>query len=437
MGKENFTTYSTIYIVSKSASLNHDTKMDYENLPKAEIVEVVPMNTSTSMNLPKLSNNNISMDEQRIKQLMDKRYTRGLSNYINKTKKQFALRIWIIDNSGSMNSNDGSNIVDTYNGNERIRMVPCTRWEEIRDCVKYHIEFAEIVQAPTSFRFLNAPDRQPQRFGVAGAIGSDQVSCNGHEAITIMNNVQASGCTPLTSHIMEIQREVKVMASQLRKKRQRLSITIATDGLPTDERGYGGNTQNQLFIQSLSGLEGLPVWVVIRLCTDDDDVVSFYKELDSQLELSIEVLDDFVAEAKKVRAEIPWLNYALPLHRLREMGYQNLIFNMLDEMKLDKCDLRDFCSLLFGKEIFDNPFPSLDWEGFVNCIDLLQRKEELQWNPIRKKFKPWISLNKLNHAYGHPKVSPMLLKFFNYSYLYHTHHVERSIYKSIDYQYFR
>merc|ERR1719203_2519027 len=153
------------------------------------------MNPPKAMNLPKLSNKNIPIDEQRIKQLVEKGYTRGLSKSINLTKESFALRIWIIDNSGSMNKNDGNNIVDKYNNHKRIQMVPCTRWEEIRECVKYHIKLAEAAQAPTSFRFLNAPSRQPQRFGVAGAIASNQLSCNEDEAITIMNKVRPGGCT--------------------------------------------------------------------------------------------------------------------------------------------------------------------------------------------------------------------------------------------------
>ena len=149
----------------------------------------------------------------------------------------------------------------------------------------------------------------------------------------------------------------------LRKDGCRVAVILATDGLPTDERGYGGPAIQQQFVEALRGLEGLPVWVVVRLCTDESEVAKFYNSLDGQLELSLEVLDDFLEESKEVHEHNPWLNYALPLHRLREMGYHDRVFDLLDERRLTTEELRDFCSVL----LIDNgtsaelPDPSGDW----------------------------------------------------------------------------
>merc|ERR1712187_890625 len=147
---------------------------------------------------------------------------------------------------------------------------------------------------------------------------------------------------------------------------------MGTDGLPTSE---SGSDPKREFIESLRLLEGLPVWVVIRLCTDDEDVVNFYNELDSCLELSVEVLDDLTAEAKEVYECNPWLTYGLPLHRMREMGYHDRVFDMLDERLLTKSELRDFMYLLFGEENMDGvPDPSVNWEGFLADVKQLLNK---------------------------------------------------------------
>jgi hypothetical protein len=117
-----------------------------------------------------------------------------------------------------------------------------------------------------------------------------------------MRRSKPSGCTPLTEHIMEIYTEIFEMVPELRRTGQKVAIILATvswfvsiklqgqltdctcpttfthvyssvcsssiqDGLPTDERGYGGAAHQNAFVDKLRLLEGLPVWVVIRLCT--------------------------------------------------------------------------------------------------------------------------------------------------------------------------
>lgn len=259
-------------------------------------------------------------------------------------------------------------------------MVECSRWEEIQECVNYHISLAGALGAPTCFRLMNDPGITvgAQQFSVAE--DPENIIQDMHEAQRIIRTARPGGCTPLTSHILEIQHEVKNLAPALRANGQRVVVCVATDGLPTDERGYGGDVHQRDFVDALRLLEGLPVWIVIRLCTDEEKVVEFYNDLDQTLELSIEVLDDFNGEAQEVHQCNPWLNYALPLHRMREMGYHDRVFDMLDERLLTKSELRDFCCLLFGEEKFDGvPDPSLDWVGFVQNIERMLERESPQW----------------------------------------------------------
>lgn len=216
-----------------------------------------------------------------------------------------------------------------------------------------------------------------------------------------MKTAQPGGVTPLIQHIEEIRQSVKELEPQLRADGCRVAIILATDGLPTDSRGYGGAAIQQQFLEALRGLEGLPVWVVVRLCTDEEEVVEFYNDLDGQLELSLEVLDDFLEEAKEVHDHNPWLNYGLPLHRMREMGYHHRIFDMMDERPFTYEELREFCSLLLiDRSPSDElPDPSADWKEFSKAVKNLLKKQSGQWNPIKKKVTPWIDIKKMDRMY--------------------------------------
>jgi len=208
------------------------------------------------------------------------------------------------------------------------------------------------------------------------------------------------GCTPLSRHVREIRDYVQSMLPTLSSKGKRIAIILATDGLPSDDRGMSGITEQNEFIQSLKSLQGLPVWLVIRLCTDDDDTVDFYNCLDSQLELSIEVLDDFEAEAKEIHKYNKCVNYTLALHRCREMGYHDRLFDLLDERRLTLGELREFLFLLFGEEVFDGvPDPEADFDAFFKRISDMVSREKNQWNPIFKKSKSLIDLKALKHEY--------------------------------------
>ena len=328
------------------------------------------------------------MNNDQILALQEQGFTRGLAEAMTSNNAAFPLRIWIVDNSGSMSTNDGSRIIQTH---ANVKMVECTRWFELQETVVKHARLAGVLQAPTVFRLLNDPVTTQQQFSIAEQ-GEDCIPNDVKNAIDCINKSSPQGTTPLTDHVAEIRANVLEMEPCLKEKGQKVAIVIATDGLPNNRT---------TFVEALQSLEGLPVWIVIRLCTDDEKVVDYYNNLDSQLELSLEVLDDWEMEAKEVYEHNKFLNYTLPLHRCREMGYHHRIFDLLDERKLTLDELREFLVLLFGEKEFDAvPDPQIDWKGFMKAVTKMVEQEQYHWNPINHKVQPIINVTKLNKAYG-------------------------------------
>lgn len=339
-------------------------------------------------------------------ELLRQGYTPGLIIAIQKNRMAFAHCFWIIDNSGSMQTQDGHRIITTTTAttstkttnSSKLQFVTCSRWKEMVQTVEYHVNMAALTHAPTTFRLLNHPGRQvgSQIFSIANTTTID------HDlavALNIMNQAQPNGVTPLTEHIIAIRQSIVNMVPQLYANGQKVAIVLATDGLPTDAYGNSDHYTNQQFREALKSLEGLPVWIVVRLCTDEEAIVNFWNELDSQLEVSLEVLDDYVSEGQEIYKMNPWLTYGLPLHRMREMGFYHRILDLLDEQPLSKSDVRDFVHLLFGP--FDTPDPDLYWDQFCTAVEHIQQQQQFhkvpQWNPVLQKLTPWIDIRKLRH----------------------------------------
>jgi len=342
-----------------------------------------------------------SISDDQLTTLSKQGFTKGLARALNANCESFPVRFWIIDNSGSMNKPDGHRIIETLKKDD-VNIVDCTRWEEIKECVNYHAGLAALLFLPTIFKFLNNPGARVggQQLSVA-EYSLNNVQDEQYTVRNAMGKISPEGFTPLRERIIELHDAIHPMTNILKSTGQKAVIVIATDGKPTDESGYSNDFVTDAFVRSLRQLLELPVWVVIRLCTDDEDVVDFYNSLDDDLELSIEVLDDFIGEAVEVYAVNPWLNYGLPLHRMRESGFNERAFDFIDQRALTKTELRQFCFSLFGQEKFDGvPDPSVDWQGFVSEIGRFNSEESKTYDPIKKRVLPWVDIKELNRRYG-------------------------------------
>jgi len=306
----------------------------------------------------------------------------GIASEFKKTLDAFPSRTWIIDNSGSMATQDGHRIVQS--GSKTVE-ISSSRWEELGDAIQWHGQLAAQLGAPTEFRLLNPPGHgMPQQLIIGAPNASPSAEMDSLKRLVA---TCPTGRTPICHQIREVAASVMQRADALRAAGQRHVVIIASDGVSTD-----GD-----IAEAMRPLQNLPVWVVVRLCTDEDSVVEYWNKVDEELELDLDVLDDLGGEAKEVCGFSPWLTYAMPLHRLREWGCMNKIFDLLDEKALSSGEMRELLSMLLGEA--DLPHPEADFPGFEKAAAQALAKIPLVYDPIRKRRAPWVDMGRLKRKY--------------------------------------
>ena len=318
--------------------------------------------------------------EQGSKFLSEHSWPEGLKQTVFKSCKKIVMRFFIVDDSGSMVTNDGQRIVQ----NDGVyKVVKCSRWSELSECCNFLANLSESLRAPSEFRLLNGADP------IITGIGDDS-----GDTIAFLREVlndPPAGKTPLCSHINCIVAEISSIADTLRANKQKVAVIICTDGESSD-----GNVAS-----ALKPLTYLPVLVILRLCTSEDKVVDYWNNIDSQLELDIDVLDDQLGDASEVARTNKWLTYGEPLHRVREFGASMKELDIIDESALSSEQMRVICGYLFlGGNVDQLPHPGADWNVFFNKIKLLCAREPEVFCPTEKKLRPWVNLMELQKAYG-------------------------------------
>lgn len=370
-------------------------------------------------------------------------YTEGLIHALAEIKSKFPLRLWIADNSESMYKTGGSRFIQgikckskkTYNTKSKINTLPtggsvsvscplrraylsiqsqqeqrgfaqsCSRWSEVKDCLAYHIQVSSLLQTPSRFQLLNDPGRSKglkQHFSIAentAVFIKDEIE----DSLNLIDQIQPCGYSPLIHAVREAYDVVYPMKDRLQTSNQKVSIVFLTDGLPSDE--FGNSTKDAMleFSCALRQLEQLPVYIVIRLCSNDKKVIDFYKRLDRTLMRPLDVVQDFFSEAKIVQTYQNWLTYPRSMHQCREMGcFDSRVMDTLNERKLTLEETREFFVVLFGDETLPQD-PRKDFDLYVEAVQKLNEKESLQWNIVSKKYSPLIDMKKFKKEYSMEK----------------------------------
>lgn len=309
----------------------------------------------------------------------------GLGEAVLRSCDEFALRIWVIDNSGSMGTNDGTRFSTGAGG--RPQLVKCTRWQELGDALSFVAKMAAYLAAPTEFRLLNPP-AQGQQVLQCG-VGEPTAELRAMES---MITSAPSARTPLCAQIRAVVERVRAEAPRLRASGKRCIVVIASDGASTD-----GDVE-----VALRPLQELPVWVVVRLCTDQEDVVDYWSRIDRDLELEMDVLDDLKGEAQEIAKKNPFVTYGSHLHRLREWGTAAKVLDLLDERLLAPAELMDLVDLIAGCDAAPDlarPTAASDVAAVTKFVEAKMRDLPKTWCPVQEKEVEWIKVKAIAKAY--------------------------------------
>lgn len=315
------------------------------------------------------------------------RWPEGLQESLLHSCDKIPIRFVVVDDSGSMGTSDGKRTVGT---GKATKVIECTRWSELTSSLGFLAELAETLGAPTEFRLLNGADPVIVGLGDEGTKGKGKPG----ESLAFLKEVledAPGGKTPLCTQIAGVVREIASIQDDLRARGKKAAVIICTDGEATD--GDVG--------AAMKPLEELPVWVVVRLCTDDVGVLRYWEDIDRVLELELDVLDDLLRDAEKINAVNGWVNYGEPLHRLREFGCIFREMDIINESKLTSEQMRSVMAVIYAGGVTKRvPHPDIAWTEFLKFVHGHNAKAPQQFDCVTGKFKPAIDIDRLNAMYG-------------------------------------
>ena len=410
-----------------------------------------------NMNMNMNMNNNHHHDHTTFEQHYDEHrqilqsqgFPLGLASRLLQHTQNAPIRIWLIDNSGTMHRDDGHIVVQTSEG--KVEIVDCSRWQEVSTTLRWHAELAAWVQTPLAIRFLHDPGSHvgPQQLGVSASKHH-----NANEEVSrlkaLLHKICPTGASAsLQNHLQELMTPIEAILPQLEQSQRHLVVCLCTDSIPKNEQGVESPESMQELGWILEQLTASrPVQVVLRLLTDEARVVHFYQSLlprtvdvgvgagagvaggthDPSF-IKLQVLDDYISECRCVQEHNPWLHYGYPLHLCREQGISIPVVEDLSRRPLNPTEVLQVLRILFvdsfsttttttsgsgnnsSRHIRSGTATSSSSLSSSSLVQVRRRLDEwneqagVLWNPIKKRFVPWVDIKKLDQCYQYQQES--------------------------------
>jgi len=260
---------------------------------------------------------------------------------------------------------------------------------------------------PSEFLLLNPPTRrgfaafrEGSDFAIVDAKRGDVEG----QLAALEQMLQATrphGPTPLADRLREVHHRLQHYYGHWADEGSQFVVVVATDGLPTcPSSGVPSQEAQQEVTQVLRKLTAeLPVFMVVRLTTDDDAVVRYYNRIDEEEELPLEVIDDIESEAREVAGNgNGWLTYSPLLHMIREGGTFLKLLDALDERALCAPEVQSLAASLLEHREEDAQLPNLIPVDLFNFACKQLHGLSLVYDPISKRMMPCLQQRKLRRA---------------------------------------
>jgi len=249
--------------------------------------------------------------------------------------------IYVLDNSGSMGLKNGKMFID------EILIKQVSRWNEavqrVQKIAQYNIE-----RGQTAVYYL----LNPQKFGTwVPRIDVVQIPAKGgnlQHLTPLLDSRNIRGNTPFTKITKHITSElIARMKHPCVHSYDPVCYNLITDGMPNNRISFTNSLRNMM--HPSEDME-LSIFITVNLCTDDENVIGFYNDLDTKLGTEccgLDVIDDWIGEANEIEQLNPFLTYSQLLHISRMSGCYSKIWDEVDEKCLNPAQIHSLMLELF------------------------------------------------------------------------------------------
>jgi len=336
-----------------------------------------------------------ALDEQALRTMLGdfENLPPGLAEEVKLATEGYPNRYWVVDNSWSMGTEDGS----IFEGETEQKV---TRWAELGASIRWVAKISSQLKARTEFTVINPPVKLGNLLNLWKGEGSQKIvfgvssDAAAAQELDALLDARPVGHSYLCKALKPIVAEILENAPRLKASDQKACLVIATDGEATD-----GD-----IAEVLQPLAGAPVQVIVRLCTNEQKVVDYWNAVDERLDsFCLDVLDDLKSEAKEVHKHNPWLAYPNVFHRLREWGARPEVLDKIDERGLNYEEAERLTSLLL---LLDADGAESDPKRFLKNAKWELGRFSTVFDPHQGKCVPWIDVDRFKEAYPDALATP-------------------------------